>query len=255
MAGLILGKHHSSGLPGKNYMDILGRPMVEYALMANENSKHIDEVFVSTDSPTIKQITEEYDASVINRPEELATSDALAEDAIIHALNTIENKSNSKVNILSVSFANAPQIPVDLLDHGVEKLSKNEELDSAFSVSRFNMFSPYRARKISEEGLIKPFEADIIDESKHSSNRDSLGDCYFIDWAIQLMRRRTVLSMKNESDLSLSQNNPPWRQFGEKTYALKNDYAFDVDVEWQVPVVEKWLREHGFSETTTPYNN
>lgn len=33
IASLIIGKDKSTGLPGKNYMDILGRPLVEYAFM------------------------------------------------------------------------------------------------------------------------------------------------------------------------------------------------------------------------------
>jgi hypothetical protein len=35
---------------------------------------------------------------------------------------------------------------------------------------------------------------------------------------------------------------------------LKQWGGCDVDYAWQIPSVEYWLREHGFSETKVPYN-
>jgi hypothetical protein len=41
---------------------------------------------------------------------------------------------------------------------------------------------------------------------------------------------------------------------GTRTYPLETDYGFDIDYEWQIPVAEHWLREHGFTEHSTPYD-
>ena len=42
---------------------------------------------------------------------------------------------------------------------------------------------------------------------------------------------------------------------GQKIYPLNQWGGCDVDYEWQVPGVEFWLRQHGFSETQIPYQN
>lgn len=251
--GLILGKHISKGLPGKNYMELLGRPMVEYALMAQTNAKFVDDVFVSTDSKIIKEISTDYDVNIIDRPQHLATDDALGEDVIVHALNQIQKNYRDDVEIISISFANAPQISVEMMDYGIQQLQNNQRLDSAFSVSKFNSFSPVRARKITEDGLVRPYEESIINESGHNSNRDSLDNTYFFDWSIQVLRKRLVDDMQFLERSKITQSNPPWRQFGERTLAIENQFSFDIDYHWQIPVAEYWLRENGFTEDETPY--
>ena len=39
---LLIGKHNSGSVPGKNYMEILGRPAVEYPLLAASHCDCID---------------------------------------------------------------------------------------------------------------------------------------------------------------------------------------------------------------------
>ena len=84
ICALMIGRANSVTLPGKNIYPILGRKMCEYPLIAASKSKHIDRIFVSTDSPIISKIAKSYDASVIERPPELATNEALGEDAFRH---------------------------------------------------------------------------------------------------------------------------------------------------------------------------
>lgn len=247
IASLIIGKDKSTGLPGKNYMDILGRPLVEYAFIAAENSEFVDEIFVSTDSDNIKEIGEEYDANIIDRPPELATPDALTEDTLTHAFEQMENQVEERIDIVSLGFANAPHIPPGMIDEGIEALQEDDSLDSAFSVSEYNMFTPLRARQVNDEGVIEPYiDLDHLgDEDELSSIRGSAGDCYYVDLAVQIMRRRCFTDMEN-GDL-------PFKWMGQKSLALENEYGFDIDAEWQIPVIEKCLRDHGFTEETTPY--
>ena len=79
---LIIGKDKSTGIPGKNWRPILGRPMVEYPLMAAHNCKKISKIYVSTDSPTIIEIASKYNTKIINRPAELALPSSPTEDVI-----------------------------------------------------------------------------------------------------------------------------------------------------------------------------
>ena len=54
--------------------------------------------------------------------------------------------------MLALLFANAPTVSGELIDHGVEILRADPTLDSAVTVSRYNMWSPLRARRLTEEG-------------------------------------------------------------------------------------------------------
>ena len=73
---------------------------------------------------------------------------------MIHAYNEI---CKIKIpDIVGLLFANNPAISIKLIKDGISLLSKDKSYSSAFSVCKYNMFSPTRARKI-ENNQIKPF--------------------------------------------------------------------------------------------------
>lgn len=247
IVGLIIGKHMSMGFPGKNVIPLLGRPMVEYAFIAAKNSKYIESTFVSTDSPDISAIAQREGATLIERPAKLATSAALTEDTLVHAHGEMKSHVGNEIEIIVLLFANAPSIPPGMIDRGIETLLGDPTLDSAFSVCKYEMWSPLRARRIDDNGLIQPFVPleYFGDPSEMSSIRGGEGACYFCDLAVQVLRERCLTDIWD--------GQLPFRWMGNRSYALINDYGFDVDFEWQIPVIEHWLKEHGFSEDRTPY--
>ena len=50
---LLIGRGGSVGLPNKNILPILGRPMMAYPLLAAKSSKNVNEIYLSTDSKKI----------------------------------------------------------------------------------------------------------------------------------------------------------------------------------------------------------
>jgi hypothetical protein len=79
-----------------------------------------------------------------------------------------------------------------------------------------------------------------------SSIRGGEGDTFYCDLAVQVLRARCFTDMDGGA--------LPFKWMGKRTRALESDYGFDIDYEWQIPVIEHWLRDHGFSETSTPYD-
>lgn len=77
IAALLLGREGSIGFPGKNTHQVVGRPLMEYPLLAALNAKSVDTVYVSTDSPKIKEIARKDGAEIIDRPAYLCTKEAL----------------------------------------------------------------------------------------------------------------------------------------------------------------------------------
>ena len=154
---LIIGKKNSTGVPGKNIRPILGRPSAEYAFISAQ-AAGADMIFVSTDSDEIKSIGEKYGSRFIKRPPDLATPSALTEDVLTHAFNEIKARIESELEISTISllFCNNPAIDVKLLREAIQFLKNQEDFDSCFSVAKYDMFSPARARKISPDVLYSP---------------------------------------------------------------------------------------------------
>jgi len=154
---LLLGREGSMGFPGKNIFPVLGRPMMVYPLLAALNCRYVNEVYLSTDSQKMKDIALAQGAKVIDRPAELCTNQALSEDAWVHGYRWIKNNYSSEIEMMVLLFCNAPTISSELIEEGITLLRNDESLDSAATVSEYNMFSPVRARKIGSEGVLEPF--------------------------------------------------------------------------------------------------
>jgi CMP-N-acetylneuraminic acid synthetase len=243
---LLIGKHSSGGVPGKNYMPILGRPLVEYALIAAQNSKRIDKIFVSTDSPNIVEIAKKYDAEIIERPDDLAKSESPTELAYAHGYEWIKERYPD-LKYLSLMFANSPCVMANDLDKGFDMLDRDDTLDSVISMVKYNMFAPMRARKMNADGTSEP----VLDLAslglENTFHRDAQGDIYYVDFGVQCIRPERCLEKPTEGAL-------PFVWMGQKQGAIEVPGGFDVDAPWQIAAVEHWLRELGFSYTRTPYD-
>lgn len=242
VVALLLGRKGSTGLPGKNLRHVLGRPLVAYPMMAARDSAHVDRLFVSTDDPEIVAVGAEYDAEIIERPPELCTPEALGEDAYRHGYGVIRARLaavGEEIEMLALLFANAPTVSGELIDRGVETLRADPELDSAVTVSRYNMWSPLRARRLTPAGTLEPFVPfeTFGDPATLNCDRDSQGDVLFADMGLSVVRPRCFDRM-DEGLL-------PQRWMGQRIAPIESWGGCDVDYEWQLPGVEFWLRAHG----------
>ena len=242
---LVIGKKNSTGVPGKNVSQILGRPAAEYAFISAKYSLS-DRIYVSTDSNEIADIGKPYGAIHIDRPDYLATPEALTEDALMHAYRFInEDLKGETISTIALLFCNNPAINVDLLKKAKSFLRQSKDYDSCFSVAKYDMFSPARARKINSEGEIQPF-VDLKYLDNVSSIRDSQGSTFFCDLSIQVMKPSCF---ENMDDGQL-----PFKWQGKKSYAIETDFGFDIDSKWQEVVIEFWLKSHGYTEDKIPWN-
>jgi hypothetical protein len=242
---LIIGRKGSTGFPNKNITNFVGRPLMTYPILAAQNSKLVDEIYISTDSDKIKEIAMSHGLKNIDRPEELATNDALAEDAFAHGYREIKKDSNQEIEFIVLLFCNGACITPGIIDKGIKFLrnDKNEDFDCAATSSLYNMWSPLRAKKIVNNTLEPFFPINMFDDA--SCDRGSQGDCWFADCSAFVVRPKCL------EDLNYGEN--PFRWMGRKVYPLKQWGGLDLDYEWQKGQVEFWLRKHGFSETQTPY--
>ena len=142
-------------------------------------------------------------------------------------------------------FCNCPAIDVKLLNYSINFINKNQDYDSCISISKFNMFSPYRARIMDKNNNVLPY----LDYNKFIKNtscdRNSSGNVFFPDFNIQVLNKRALDNIEHGLK--------PQKWFGKKIKGVINDYGFDIDCEWQIPVIEKWLLDKGFTKDIIPW--
>ena len=243
ICALMIGRAGSVSLPGKNTLSVLGKKLCEYPLIAASKSKYVERIFVSTDCPIISKVAKNYNASIIARPTELANSEALGENVFQHGYFEIKKKlesENKQIELVVLLFANAATITDKLINKGVEILKKNSSLDSAVTTSIYNMWSPLRARKIDGEGTLKPFVPfeTFGDPKTLNCDRDSQGNVHYADMSVSVVRPHCL--EKIEEGLL------PQKWMGKKIAPIPSWGGCDIDYEWQIPMVEFWLKKNGY---------
>ncbi len=114
-------------------------------------------------------------------------------------------------------------------------LRNNPNADSAVTVSRYNMYSPTRARRIDNNGMLQPY----IDFEHHpglenlNCDRDSQGDVWFADVAVSIIRPENLDNIKGGM--------LPQRWMGNKILPIYNEAGLDMDYEWQIGQTEWWI--------------
>ena len=132
VVAIIPARGGSKGIPNKNTIDFCGKPLIAWTIEQCLSSKHISEVWVSSDSQEILEVVKEYGAKTIKRPDDISGDFATSESAWLHAIEFIERDGD-------IDFVLAPQITSPLreaqdIDNAIE-LFQSEKYDSMFSSS------------------------------------------------------------------------------------------------------------------------
>tara|TARA_Y100000590_G_scaffold468415_1_gene651118 strand:- start:473 stop:1219 length:747 start_codon:yes stop_codon:yes gene_type:complete len=243
IVALMIGRAGSRGFPGKNTKKILGKSLCEYPLLACQKSKYVKKIYVSTDCKIIKKISKKYKAKLIERPKRLATNSALGDHVFEHGYFYIKKdleKIKKEIEFIVLLMANAATVNPRIIDKGIQILRKNKKFDSAVSTSIYNMWSPLRARRLQKDGTLKPFVPFKVFGNPKNLNcdRDSQGDVYFADMSVSVVRPKCLENLKNGL--------LPQKWMGNKIAPIPSWGGCDVDYNWQVPMVEYWLKKNKY---------
>jgi CMP-2-keto-3-deoxyoctulosonic acid synthetase len=205
-------------------------------------SSRVKRLVVCTDDPEIEKIAFSFKAEILTRPDHLNTATALGEDVFAYAFQKLKpDYRDAEKAIFVLLMANAPTISTDLIEEGIRRLDEDTSADSAVSVSRYNMWSPSRARQISAGGTLIPFAPTSLYnvETQVNCDRDSQGDVWFADMGVSIVRGRALANIQS--------GQPPQRWMGRKILPIFNDAGLDVDYEFQLPQAEWWLKHNNQS--------
>ena len=245
ICALLCGRGGSKGVPHKNVLKVLGKPLMMYPLLAANHAKQVDKLFVTTDSHEIARLAKKYDATIIRRPPELATDEALLEDVIVHGFYYLTETLKHPLEFMVILLCNAATVQASSIDKAVALLRKNPEADSAASVNLLNQYSPARAKKTVNGRLENFIDLSFIGK-EISCDRKSQGDCYFSDASLWVIRPRCILNIKD--------GQLPFKWMGKNIIPIENRWGLDVDDEEGFVLTEFWLKRNGFTRTSTPYD-
>jgi N-acylneuraminate cytidylyltransferase len=132
---IIPARGGSKGIPKKNVIPFLGQPLISYTIHQSQQSQLIDQTYVSTDNKHIAEVSREAGANIIERPDELALDTSSTEEALLHALEAIEESPDIIVLLQCTSPLRRPND----IDNTI-LLVRDEEYNSALSCCEDHSF-------------------------------------------------------------------------------------------------------------------
>lgn len=223
LKSIILARGGSKGVIGKNIRKINGVPLLAYPIIQAQKSKHISEIYVSTDDDDIKKVAIQYGASIINRPKELCQDNSLDVDAMKHAVEYLNDK-NDIVHLR----ATTPMIVSDTLDKGIEYFLTNTNCTSLRSCHQ----SPETAYKSFQKhdkywrGLFD----DKLTGEYYNLPRQNLPKTYHPNGYIDIVRPKQF--MYNDSF------------HGSHMLAFETEFAYEVDTENDFKILQAIYGNH-----------
>ncbi|EDH3027396.1 acylneuraminate cytidylyltransferase, partial [Salmonella enterica] len=240
---IIPARSGSKGLPNKNILMLLDRPLIAYTIEAAINSGVFDRVVVSTDSLEYKSISEKYGAEVIMRTEELssdsATSFMVIEDvlkkykeydyfALLQPTSPFRNCIHVRSAVEQFEHADKARFLVSVVESS-KSSALIKPIDDSLSLRNFNCdFSNYRRQNRKEyfpNGAIFIGYIEDYLRRKHFFGEGSVAyimnkeDSIDIDDQLDFEMAILVQSKKNRK---IMLNNAIIKRISEKKHILNN---------------------------------
>ena len=133
---LIHARGGSKGIPRKNIIPFLGKPLIVWTIEAAKQSKYIKRIIVSTEDKEIAEISRINGVEVpFIRPVHLATDEATSVDTLTHALTWLKENENYIPDFIFVLNTTSPLRAVEDIDQSIELLvNKEKEADAVFGL-------------------------------------------------------------------------------------------------------------------------
>ena len=207
---VILARGGSKRLPGKNILDLAGKPLIAWSIESGLNSKYIDEVIVSSDSDKILNISKKYGTKIVKRPSALASDTATSFDAIKHTIDIRDQKFDFVILLQPTS----PLRNNGHIDEALELLIK-KNADAIISVTETD-YSPSWADTLPKDrSMVNFLKNGVLNKRSQDFVKH-----YRINGAIYICRTEKLLE--------------------EKSFFLKgNIYAYQMNRESSVDIDEK----------------
>lgn len=136
---IILARGGSKGIKNKNIISFCRFPLIFWTINQCLKTSAIDDVWVSSDSKEILNLSKKYGAKTLLRPKELSLDTSSSEEAWIHAINYIEKKTNKTLDYIVAPQITSPLREPNDFSKAIKSIIKFEA-DSLLSVCKIKDF-------------------------------------------------------------------------------------------------------------------
>jgi CMP-N-acetylneuraminic acid synthetase len=210
---LIPARGGSKGLPGKNIIDLNGKPLISYTIDAALKSRLFKRIVVSTDDTGIAEVSADAGAEILIRPSALAQDASSSLDVIEHAL-MFHGLTNGKFCLLQ------PTSPLRDANHIVEAADLFRDCSGASVISANELeHHPLKSLIRQSDGHYAPLRdmKDLVSPRQNLPQAiapngaiyfcdiarfRASGELFFPDTLFYLMPPEASIDIDNHSDLA-----------------------------------------------------
>ncbi len=221
---IIPARGGSKGVPDKNIRIVAGRPLIAYAIECAQESRLINRIIVSTDSPIIAQTASDHGAEVLMRPSHLAQDDTPMPPVLLHVLQTLQ-ENGEKYDLIVLLQITSPIRTGQDIDHVVEMFASAPNLDAVISVVPMDDVHPARMYTLDEGKWMNPYI-----ESGEEARRQDLPVVYYRNGCIYAIRSEILKDKK-----SLMVKN-------KKAYIMPAKWLANIDDERDLIIAEALIK-------------
>jgi CMP-N-acetylneuraminic acid synthetase len=183
---IVLARAGSVGLANKHLRLLGSRPVICHTFEHARAARRLTRICVTTDCPIIRRFALAEGFDIVERPRELATSDASVQDVMLHALRTIESRHPQfRADALVTLYGNVPVRPAGVIDRALELL-KESACDSVRSFCPVGKWHPAWMSHLDGDRVI-PLQAGSI------HRRQDLTPTFLHDGAVVAVSRASML--------------------------------------------------------------
>ncbi len=170
---ITLARGGSKKIKNKNIVLLNKKPLIYYTIKEAKKSKWITDYIISTDSLKISKISKKYGVDVpFLRPKSLSGDKSKSIDALLHALNFMENLKGHKYDFIIELMATNPLKTFKDIDN-IISIMVRKKYDSVIAVHRLFDQHPARIKKIVKNKLVdfnfkEPLESRRQDLKPHA---------------------------------------------------------------------------------------
>ena len=218
---IIPARSGSKGLPKKNILPILGKPLIAWSINHAKESKYIDHCIVSTDSQEISDVVTKYNGNLGSlRPESLSSDDASTSSVVKYVINSL----STNYDIVILLQPTSPLRIASDIDNALELMIK-EKVSSIVSVTKTNhppewTFKLNLNNKINNPGKLKNIK-----------RRQAYNPSYQLNGAIYISKIKDFL------------NDELFIRNDTLAFIMPKNKSIDIDDLYDFSIAEKLLKD------------
>ena len=189
---IIPARGGSKGIPRKNIIPILGKPLISYTIEVALESKQLNEIWVSSDDSEILDLAKSYNKIRLHvRDESISQDSSPISETILSILS--EYQTSEKPESVMLLQPTAPIRDSFHIDAAVNALRACSEMNSLISVCPMDEVHPARMYW-KENNELKPILAKY-----ERSHRQKIPLAYYRNGCIYLVRTEAFLEKENQN--------------------------------------------------------